>query len=67
MDMSLLKTLKIAHLPDDFLVHIALYDDVTNAAFLQQQLLDGNTAFEYAFLDASAVRLFAIAFNMFSL
>ncbi|KAL9025760.1 MAG: hypothetical protein Q9196_005474 [Gyalolechia fulgens] len=55
MEMSLLKSLKIAHLPDDLLIHIALYDDVKNAAFLQQQLLDGNTAFEYAFLDASVI------------
>ncbi|KAL8934709.1 MAG: hypothetical protein Q9211_005088 [Gyalolechia sp. 1 TL-2023] len=55
MEMSLLKSLKIAHLPDDLLIHIALYDDVKNAAFLQQQLLDGNTAFEYAFLDASVL------------
>lgn len=57
--MSPLKTIKIAHLPDDLLVHIALYDNVKNAAFLQQQLLDGNSAFEYAFLDASVVCLFA--------
>lgn len=53
--MPFLKTLKIAHLPDDLLVHIALYENVKNAAFLQQQLLDGNTAFEYAFLDASVI------------
>ncbi|KAL8934578.1 MAG: hypothetical protein Q9216_005840 [Gyalolechia sp. 2 TL-2023] len=53
--MSLLKTLKISHLPDDLLIHIALYENVKNTTFLQQQLLDGNTAFEYAFLDASVI------------
>ena len=54
--MSLLKTLQLAHLPRDVLIHIALFEDVENAAFLQQQLLDGNAAFEYAFIDASVVR-----------
>lgn len=36
-------------------VHVALFRDVKNAAFLRQQLLQGNAAFEYAFLDATAV------------
>lgn len=54
--MSLVHTVRLAHLPEDLLIHIALYEDVKNASFLQQQLLDGNTSFEYAFLDASMVR-----------
>lgn len=53
--MSFLQTFKLDHLPEDFAVHIALYENVQNAAFLQQQLLQGNTAFEYAFIDASVV------------
>ena len=53
--MSLLQTINLAHLPEDLAVHIALYENVKNAAFLQQQLLQGNTAFEYAFIDASVV------------
>ncbi|KAL8811673.1 MAG: hypothetical protein Q9200_001609 [Gallowayella weberi] len=53
--MSLLHTLRLAHLPEDLSVHIVLYQEVKNAAFLQQQLLQGNTAFEYAFLDASMI------------
>ncbi|CAO1605510.1 hypothetical protein XANCAGTX0491_009027 [Xanthoria calcicola] len=53
--MSHLQTLKLEHLPEDFAVHIALYENVKNAAFLQQQLLQGNTAFEYAFIDASVI------------
>lgn len=32
-----------------------LFKDVQNAAFLRQQLLDGNQEFEYAFLDASVL------------
>ncbi|KAI4104663.1 MAG: hypothetical protein LQ339_003741 [Xanthoria mediterranea] len=53
--MSHLQTLELEHLPEDFAVHIALYENVKNAAFLQQQLLQGNTAFEYAFIDASVI------------
>ncbi|KAL8986332.1 MAG: hypothetical protein Q9205_000218 [Flavoplaca limonia] len=53
--MSLLQSFKLDHLPEDFAVHIALYQNVRNAAFLQQQLLQGNTDFEYAFIDASAI------------
>lgn len=53
--MSLLQSFKLDHLPKDVAVHVALYENVRNAAFLQQQLLQGNTDFEYAFIDASAV------------
>ena len=53
--MALLQTLNLAHLPPALAVHIALYEDVRNAAFLQQQLLDGNPDFEYALIDASVV------------
>jgi len=42
-------------MPPDLALHVALYRDVKNAAFLKQQLLDGNTDFEYAFIDASMV------------
>ena len=36
-------------------VHVGLFTDVANAAFLRSQLLDGNPDFDYAFLDASMV------------
>jgi EKC/KEOPS complex subunit CGI121/TPRKB len=36
-------------------VHLALFQNVTNAAFLRSQLLEANPAFDYAFLDASMV------------
>lgn len=55
--MSLLETINLSHLPPSTPVHIALYRDVKNAPFLRQQLLSGNTEFEYAFIDASMVRL----------
>ncbi|KAL8973724.1 MAG: hypothetical protein Q9197_002038 [Variospora fuerteventurae] len=53
--MALLNTLHIAHLPEDLQVYLSLYDEVKNAGFLQQQLLQGNSAFEYAFIDASII------------
>jgi EKC/KEOPS complex subunit CGI121/TPRKB len=53
--MDNLQTLRLAHLPSDLAVHIALFQNVQNAAFLRQQLLEGNKDFEYALLDASVV------------
>ena len=45
------------HLPhlDGHEIYVALFRDVSNAAFLRQQLVQGNTDFEYAFLDATSV------------
>lgn len=53
--MALLQTAQLEHLPPSHSIHIALYRNIQNAAFLQQQLLDGNTDFEYALIDASVV------------
>jgi EKC/KEOPS complex subunit CGI121/TPRKB len=50
-----LQSIELEHLPAGFAIHIALYRDVKNAVFLHQQLLAGNTAFEYALIDASVV------------
>lgn len=36
-------------------LHLVLFRDIQNAAFLRQQLLQGNTDFQYAFLDASVI------------
>ncbi|PGG95758.1 hypothetical protein AJ79_09886 [Helicocarpus griseus UAMH5409] len=52
--MSLVKTIELSHIPDRP-VHVALYRDVQNAPFLREQLLSGNTEFEYAFIDAATV------------
>jgi hypothetical protein len=50
-----LETIDIPHLPDSLPVHVALYRNVQNSAFLRQQLLAGNAEFEYALIDASLV------------
>jgi EKC/KEOPS complex subunit CGI121/TPRKB len=52
-----LTTIPIDHLPPGHAVHIALFHSVANAAFLHEQLLAGNTDFEYALIDASVVSL----------
>jgi EKC/KEOPS complex subunit CGI121/TPRKB len=51
----MLKTLNLAHMPPELAVHVALYRDVENAPFLKEQLLAGNTDFQYAFIDASMI------------
>lgn len=53
---GLLETIQLEHVPSTHTVHIAAFKDVTNAEFLQQQLLSRNAEFEYAFIDASSVR-----------
>jgi EKC/KEOPS complex subunit CGI121/TPRKB len=45
----------LPHLPETHTIHMALYANVTNADFLHKQLLQGNTDFEYAFLDAQVL------------
>ncbi|TQV94055.1 hypothetical protein V2A60_002877 [Cordyceps javanica] len=50
-----LEVVKLEHLPDNYHIHIALFRDVKNAAFLHEQLLARNTDFEYAFVDASVI------------
>ncbi|KAK0509046.1 hypothetical protein JMJ35_008417 [Cladonia borealis] len=53
--MAELQTLHLAHLPPDLAVHVALYTEVQNAAYLRDQLLQGNQDFEYALIDASVI------------
>ena len=55
--MTDIQTLTLAHLPPDILVHVALYENLRNAPFLRQQLLEGNSEYEYALIDASVVSL----------
>jgi EKC/KEOPS complex subunit CGI121/TPRKB len=40
---------------DAYPVHVALFTNVTNAAFLRSQLLAANPQFDYALLDASMI------------
>lgn len=58
MSSPLLQTIQLEHLPPGYDIHIALFHSVQNAEFLQKQLLEGNTDFEYALIDATVVRLF---------
>ncbi|OAX78306.1 hypothetical protein ACJ72_07388 [Emergomyces africanus] len=53
--MSLLKTIQLSHVRSNCPVHVALYRDLQNASFLREQLLSGNTEFEYAFIDAAMI------------
>ena len=51
-------------------LRIILFQKVRNAAFLRRQLLEGNSDFEYAFLDASVLlsrrHVFAACFKAVS-
>jgi len=60
--MAHLTHLPLAHLPSSIGIYAALFTSVTNAAFLRQQLLEGNAEFEYAFLDAKSVRFSCCVF-----
>jgi len=51
----MVETINLAHLPLDLALYVAMYTDVENASFLKEQLLAGNSDFEYAFIDASTV------------
>jgi EKC/KEOPS complex subunit CGI121/TPRKB len=61
--MAKVQTLHLTHLPPSLEVHVALFSDLQNATFLREQLLAGNSEFEYAFIDAVMVGLPAL--NMF--
>ncbi|KAA8892945.1 protein cgi121 [Sphaerosporella brunnea] len=50
-----LQTLHLEHIPQPHAVHIFAFKDVSNASYLREQLLAGNSDFEYAFIDASAL------------
>ncbi|KAK5679027.1 hypothetical protein LTS10_008682 [Elasticomyces elasticus] len=49
-----METILLPHL-GQYPLQVGLFLDVQNAQFLRQQLLDGNTEFEYAFLDAAVL------------
>ena len=53
----MVEQVSLAHIPPELAVYVALYTELENAAFLRDQLLAGNTDFEYAFIDASMVCL----------
>ena len=47
--------IELAHMPPELALYATYYIKVENATFLREQLLAGNTAFEYAFIDASMI------------
>lgn len=53
--MADVHTFHLSHLPSHP-VHVCLFKGVENTPFLRQQLLAGNSEFEYAFVDATTVR-----------
>ncbi|KAK8099865.1 hypothetical protein PG999_010239 [Apiospora kogelbergensis] len=55
MAAAAVETVALEHLPATHTVLLALYRNVANASFLQEQLLSRNADFEYAFVDASTV------------
>ena len=55
-----MEQIELAHLPPDIAIYAAYFADVENASFLREQLLRGNTDFQYAFIDASMVSARAV-------
>ncbi|KAL9058641.1 MAG: hypothetical protein Q9162_001648 [Coniocarpon cinnabarinum] len=56
MSAPLLSTIPLIHLsPPNNSIHVALFTDVANGAFLRRQLIDGNEDFEYAFIDCANI------------
>lgn len=55
MVKPLLSSVKLAHLPPELNVHVALYQNLKNARYLRKQLIEQNKDFEYAFIDARKV------------
>ncbi|KAI0433850.1 kinase binding protein CGI-121-domain-containing protein [Xylaria sp. FL1042] len=51
----ILEAFHLEHVPETHSVHVAVFRDVENAAFLHQQLLARNADFEYALIDASVI------------
>ncbi|KAK4176344.1 kinase binding protein CGI-121-domain-containing protein [Triangularia setosa] len=50
-----LERIQLEHIPQSYRVYGALFRDVSNASFLQTQLISRNPEFEYAFIDASTI------------
>lgn len=44
-------------MPAELAVYATYFANVENASFLREQLLASNAEFEYAFIDASMVRI----------
>ncbi|RMZ79060.1 hypothetical protein DV737_g3608, partial [Chaetothyriales sp. CBS 132003] len=51
----MMQQIALAHMPPELAVYATVFTNVDNAAFLKERLLAGDTAFEYALLDAATV------------
>ncbi|KAI3334056.1 kinase binding protein CGI-121-domain-containing protein [Ustulina deusta] len=51
----IVESFRLEHAPATHSVHVAVFRDVENAAFLHQQLLAKNADFEYALIDGGAI------------
>ncbi len=51
----MVEKINLAHMPPELALYEAVYTDLENASFLKEQLLAGNSDFDYAFIDASMV------------
>ncbi|KAF2737708.1 CGI-121-domain-containing protein [Polyplosphaeria fusca] len=52
--MATVRTIVLPHYPS-YPIHVCMFKDVSNAAFLRSQLLEANPDFDYAFLDAAMI------------
>ncbi|ORY08660.1 kinase binding protein CGI-121-domain-containing protein [Clohesyomyces aquaticus] len=52
--MAAVRTFFLPHYPT-YPIHICMFQDVSNAAYLRSQLLEANPDFDYAFLDAAMI------------
>jgi len=55
-EMDQFETVLLPHL-EQYSIYLVLFRNVSNAEFLREQLITGNTAFQYTFLDASMVSI----------
>ncbi|RMD42969.1 hypothetical protein DV735_g2140, partial [Chaetothyriales sp. CBS 134920] len=51
----MVQQISLAHMPPELAVYATVFANVDNASFLRERLLAGDTAFEYALVDASTV------------
>lgn len=51
----MLESITLEHTPSSHRVHVGLFRNVTNAEYLQSQLLGRNPDFQYAFVDATTI------------
>lgn len=50
-----MESIQLPHVPLTHTLHVTLFQNIENAGFLRQQLLEGNTDYEYAFLDTAVL------------